>query len=873
MSILASYNSILEKPAFADAVFPQVEINIHSGSYDQSQHLTFYPPSTSAFVGQTIEFGNGDIVTHEIVSGSPSSGSDGRFDSGPLKPGQYFSYSVTANDVGVINFYDKTYPWMTGAVTVQRSQGGYKVIHNVGGDAGDGKTSFDVQYLSIENIISSSTDLQDKTINFILSGQTSQTSNLTLELPNGLIQPPIMGVQLDGMLSKNFAVTYNHGIYVLTIPITPQTHQVSIIGTSILSGSSPQTATIISSSTSSSTTSQQQIKLSNGGIIYVGFSATPANPSPRSLANLHVLFINKSTKDLQQHVDYRISVMEGSNKICDSSVMHSTNGSINFPCIFQDATTYQIVAEVDGILFQPIQAQTATFSFSIGGIQNPMQAPPIITVSTDKTSYNYGDTVMISGNIQNAIFGTTLASTITGPDNEIVDKGSMGVNLDGSFTSQIPITGHLWNRTGTYHDFLQYGETDGTTLSFIVNYKPYLITQPNSTIVEMTRQIISTTPVDFGSDNASSIAFKCQAFLAIKAWVDAYEYCNKALQLDPQNTDAQRGKEYAYNNMTQIVSSIVQADNTLTTNPSDEIALSSKAAALIGLGKYSDSLSYENKVLQIDPVDSEVWQNKAIALFHMGRYADALQAINNATLYPINYPLKISILYSNGKYDEAILYVDEFYKQLGGNMQQSEDLANFEKGLIYEKASKHDSANQYYQLALSDGALSAVDLNVLKARMYYNLLMDFNKTLEYADKVSPDSPYYHEASEMKVISSHYLNSRANQSQSVSEIQTNLATNTTMQTSVNAATQIPDWIRNNAKWWSEGTVGDDDFTQGIQYLIKQKIIHISPQTQTSSATEIPSWVKTTAGWWSNRQISDDDFVKGIEYLVRIGIIKS
>lgn len=88
----------------------------------------------------------------------------------------------------------------------------------------------------------------------------------------------------------------------------------------------------------------------------------------------------------------------------------------------------------------------------------------------------------------------------------------------------------------------------------------------------------------------------------------------------------------------------------------------------------------------------------------------------------------------------------------------------------------------------------------------------------------------------------------------------------------AKSQIPLWVKNNAKWWSEGQIGDDDFIKGIQYLIQKRIIIISnlPQIKDSAGT-VPSWVKTTAGWWASSQISQDDFVKGIQYLVENGII--
>lgn len=85
--------------------------------------------------------------------------------------------------------------------------------------------------------------------------------------------------------------------------------------------------------------------------------------------------------------------------------------------------------------------------------------------------------------------------------------------------------------------------------------------------------------------------------------------------------------------------------------------------------------------------------------------------------------------------------------------------------------------------------------------------------------------------------------------------------------------IPSWVKNNAKWWSQGQVGDSDFEKGIEYLIDQKIINIPSQNQTTSgATQIPVWVKNTVGMWADGKISDNDFLRGIEYLVQIGIIQ-
>jgi len=94
-------------------------------------------------------------------------------------------------------------------------------------------------------------------------------------------------------------------------------------------------------------------------------------------------------------------------------------------------------------------------------------------------------------------------------------------------------------------------------------------------------------------------------------------------------------------------------------------------------------------------------------------------------------------------------------------------------------------------------------------------------------------------------------------------------------SSDSKTSIPDWIRNNAEWWAQGAIGDNDFVSGIQYLIKEGIIQIPETTippTSSESNEIPSWIKNNADWWSQGLISDDDFVKGIQFLVEQGIIK-
>lgn len=72
--------------------------------------------------------------------------------------------------------------------------------------------------------------------------------------------------------------------------------------------------------------------------------------------------------------------------------------------------------------------------------------------------------------------------------------------------------------------------------------------------------------------------------------------------------------------------------------------------------------------------------------------------------------------------------------------------------------------------------------------------------------------------------------------------------------------IPQWIKDNARWWSENQISDSDFVLGIQYLIQQKIMVIPYADQTDEEpNKIPEWVKNNAGWWAEGVIDDDSFI--------------
>jgi len=85
--------------------------------------------------------------------------------------------------------------------------------------------------------------------------------------------------------------------------------------------------------------------------------------------------------------------------------------------------------------------------------------------------------------------------------------------------------------------------------------------------------------------------------------------------------------------------------------------------------------------------------------------------------------------------------------------------------------------------------------------------------------------------------------------------------------------IPDWIKSVAAFWCNDEIEDASFVEAIQYLINNKVIIVQATTSGSVIdSEIPEWIKNNACWWSDGLISDEDFASGLQYLIGQGIIR-
>ena len=86
-----------------------------------------------------------------------------------------------------------------------------------------------------------------------------------------------------------------------------------------------------------------------------------------------------------------------------------------------------------------------------------------IILNIDKTSYLEGETILISGEIENMIASNQISLIIQSPNGNLVALDQMTIGSDKQFSTEIKLGGKLMKQEGTYTIKVQYGEQSITT--------------------------------------------------------------------------------------------------------------------------------------------------------------------------------------------------------------------------------------------------------------------------------------------------------------------------------------------------------------------------------------------------------------------------
>ncbi len=103
--------------------------------------------------------------------------------------------------------------------------------------------------------------------------------------------------------------------------------------------------------------------LTDKGTLLVSISTEPAKPVLGDLTKLKIDFINPKTNNIQEHVDYKVTVTkDGTPVFGPIPLTHTSEGAVTIPVEFKESGEHRIIVDIEGILFQPIPSETVTFT-------------------------------------------------------------------------------------------------------------------------------------------------------------------------------------------------------------------------------------------------------------------------------------------------------------------------------------------------------------------------------------------------------------------------------------------------------------------------------------------------------------------------------
>jgi len=105
-------------------------------------------------------------------------------------------------------------------------------------------------------------------------------------------------------------------------------------------------------------------------------------------------------------------------------------------------------------------------------------------------------------------------------------------------------------------------------------------------------------------------------------------------------------------------------------------------------------------------------------------------------------------------------------------------------------------------------------------------------------------------------------------------------------SSNEDTNVPSWFKNNAKWWKEDKISDEEIINAIENLLKRGIIKLDstkikiettiPESRlflppNKDGASMPSYVKNTFESWEEGVFSDSDVANTIKFLIEANLV--
>src|SRR5574338_1506714 len=111
------------------------------------------------------------------------------------------------------------------------------------------------------------------------------------------------------------------------------------------------------------------------GTLLVNISTDPEQPTSDGETKIKIEFINPATKEIQEHIDYTVTVTKDDTPIFGPiPLTHTSIGTATIPVELASGEN-KVSINVEGIIFKPIPPETVTFSITTQSAPPPSDNP------------------------------------------------------------------------------------------------------------------------------------------------------------------------------------------------------------------------------------------------------------------------------------------------------------------------------------------------------------------------------------------------------------------------------------------------------------------------------------------------------------------
>jgi predicted secreted protein with PEFG-CTERM motif len=259
------------------------------------------------------------------------------------------------------------------------------------------------------------------------------------------------------------------------------------------------------------------VKISGKGLVLLGILLSAAGVAP-VFADSNSTGSNSTAPNPAMNMP---SNSTGSNSTAPNPAMNMpSNSSMNaVPKLYQGTNTFtHPMYNYTPPTNLPPPSYMITNESNGSGKMIGMGLPiPVITITTDKSSYNDGDKIMISGSTKDYLGDTPLTLILRNPDGNIVTISQISVGADKAFSITLTAGGALWQAAGAYSIYAQYGGPDRTATTTF-QFSGSQVSSPGNTIpvdgtnMTVTYSITNGKVLDIKADtNSKSLIVSIQS--------------------------------------------------------------------------------------------------------------------------------------------------------------------------------------------------------------------------------------------------------------------------------------------------------------------------------------------------------------------------